>query len=121
MRSCEQTRGMTILDHGIGVHRSWKEVLSGAPPEGLELWWPKLLSEVGGYSALDIEEYHIYHDCGKPLCLMIDAEGRRHFPDHARVSYEAYLGAGGKPEIAEWILHDMDIHTCSAADLEGFG
>lgn len=121
MRSCEQTRGMSILDHGIGVHRSWKEVLSDAPPEGLELWWPKLLSEVGEYSALDIEEYHIYHDCGKPLCLTIDEEGRRHFPNHARVSYEAYLGAGGKPEIAEWILHDMDIHMCSAADLEGFG
>jgi hypothetical protein len=30
------------------------------------------------------------HDCGKPYCITIDEDGRRHFPDHANVSRDTF-------------------------------
>src|SRR3546814_5743161 len=48
-------------------------------------------------------EYHLFHDCGKPICRVVDAEGRQHFPDHAAISEAAWLAAGGDPEIGDHI------------------
>jgi hypothetical protein len=33
----------------------------------------------------DIKEYQIMHDCGKPYCITIDEDGRRHFPPYKRI------------------------------------
>lgn len=64
--------------------------------------------------------YTIMHDCGKPLCLEVDQEGRRHFPNHAKISYEVFTKFYQDPIAAELILHDMDIHTLKAEGVEEF-
>lgn len=62
--------------------------------------------------------YHEFHDCGKPACLIIDAEGKRHYPNHAEWSKQQYVeifvSNGTVPEL---IGMDMDFHTKSGEDL----
>lgn len=55
-------------------------------------------------------QYMIYHDCGKPLCITIDDQGKRHFPNHAEVSYKTWLSHGSDEQIGQLIKMDMDLH-----------
>ncbi len=64
--------------------------------------------------------YTIMHDCGKPLCIKIDPEGKRHFPNHAEVSYQTFVKFYDDPVAAHLILHDMDIHTLKSEGVEEF-
>ena len=64
--------------------------------------------------------YHIYHDCGKPFCRTVDAEGKQHFPDHARISASVWRVSGGDPLIASLIEHDMDMHTMKPAEAASY-
>lgn len=60
------------------------------------------------------------HDCGKPFCLEIDETGRRHFPNHAQISYDVFTRFYNDPVAAELILHDMDIHMLKAEGVDEF-
>ncbi len=62
----------------------------------------------------------MFHDCGKPYCLTIDADGRRHFPNHAEISYQTYRQISDNETIANLIRHDMDIHTLKADGVDEF-
>ena len=68
--------------------------------------------------------YQVFHDCGKPLCREVDAEGRQHFPRHAEVSRQRFLECSdSSPEahlIADLIGMDMDAHTLRSETLEEF-
>ena len=57
---------------------------------------------------------------GKPSCLTVDADGRRHFPDHAAVSARVWRDAGGCEEVATLIEQDMDVHLLKAEGVEEF-
>lgn len=59
-------------------------------------------------------------NCGKPSCLTVDADGRRHFPDHAAVSARVWRDAGGCEEVATLIEQDMDVHLLKAEGVEEF-
>lgn len=63
--------------------------------------------------------YQIYHDCGKPFCLQIDEQGRRHFPDHAHLSADLWESLFGPSDISWLMRHDMDIHLAKAVDVPG--
>lgn len=67
-----------------------------------------------------IEEYTVHHDCGKVFCLQYDAAGKRHFPNHAQVSYQTWLNVGGSPQAAKLMRMDMLIHTMKAEEVEAF-
>jgi hypothetical protein len=118
MRACEQTPGQSIYDHGMAVHAAWQTLLE-APPEALAPWWLQLQKAIQAFDLQDIKDYHIYHDCGKPWCLVINGQGR-HFPNHAQTSSEIWQQLGGSPLVSLWMAHDMDIHTCAASDIEAF-
>lgn len=60
------------------------------------------------------------HDCGKPYCRTVDADGKQHFPNHAEISYQTYLKIGGSQAIADLIKHDMDIHILKADGVPEF-
>lgn len=127
MRSCKQTRGMTILQHGEMVAAYYTDLLDhlehGKP---LQFEWrlPEWASRPEVLDALPTRElmgeYHLFHDCGKPFCRTIDEEGRQHFPDHANISKRIWLEAGGDPEIGELIGMDMDAHLLKAEDIAEF-
>jgi hypothetical protein len=94
MSACEQTQGMNVLEHGQLVNLYYQDLIThletGAPlmyqwrlPEWVTDFKSTILKEV--YSAETMNAYQIMHDCGKPYCLIVDNEGKRHFPNHAQV------------------------------------
>ncbi len=66
----------------------------------------------------DIKNYLIYHDCGKPYCLSIDINGKRHFPNHTQISQKHFLKYSNNLFIAELIGKDMLCHTTKPKDFE---
>lgn len=126
MKECYQTEGESIWRHGTNVSQHYSCLIdalrSGTRPEGWRLpdWidHPELLSRQ--FDRDTMASYLIWHDCGKPLCRTIDDQGRQHFPDHARISAEAYRRAGGADDIARLIGMDMDIHTLKSDQIEEF-
>lgn len=117
MMACEQTAGMSVLQHGMSVHEFFcdlrSHVMMGTPlalewrlPEWATnpLLWNRLLSGDA------IREYQLFHDAGKPYCLVVDAEGGRHFPNHAHVTEQIWRDVGGDPQVATLMGMDMDVH-----------
>jgi hypothetical protein len=127
MSLCEQTKGMSVLDHGYSVWQYTADLINhlrtGSElkfewrlPEWLYEHKESILKDL--FHDLVIEHYAIMHDCGKPYCLVTDEDGKRHFPDHALVSSETY----SEFEEADWsrtvlIGYDMFLHTASAEEL----
>ena len=119
MTECEQTKGQSVLEHGISVKNYLFDLVnhlrSNTP---LQYKWKLpdwvlenkdlLLSSLPDDETLEL--YTVYHDCGKPFCLEIDENGKRHFPNHAEVSYQIFNQVFNNPVSADLILHDMDIH-----------
>lgn len=128
MQSCEQTAGQSVYQHGVSVREHAIQIIQYLKTGIIEGDW-KLPEWLDNYreqifSALlpqdIIDEYTIYHDCGKPYCKSIDEEGRTHFPNHAEVSYKTWLGVGGSYAAAKLMKMDMIIHTMKATDIEEF-
>jgi hypothetical protein len=124
MSSCCQSKGQTILQHGESVAATYKELIAGTGnlylPDVVKDDLNFLLDQTCTATELGIEDYHVYHDCGKPDCLSIDVEGKQHFPCHAMMSARAWLVAGGDAYIGRLIEHDMDMHTMKPADVESY-
>lgn len=133
MRECFQFKTMSMLDHGEDV-RSWylnlKRQILNDPGLKYESGWEwKLPSWISSEAIKQhfltaddevIRLYQIYHDCGKPLCREVDADGKQHFPNHAEVSKAQWLECGGSQDVADLIGMDMDIHTLKACEVEEF-
>jgi hypothetical protein len=128
MSSVSQTSGQTILQHGESVWEYLSDLLDYLKtgksihvwriPEWLELHKDKFLGNI--YDLETIKTYAIYHDCGKPFCRTVDAEGKVHFPNHAQVSYETWLSVSNDQTVANLVLNDMRAHTMKAEDVEDF-
>ena len=119
MSECEQTKGQSVLQHGQSVRNYLFDLINhlrNSSPLQYEWRLPDWVSENKDFllSSLPDDEtlelYTIYHDCGKWKCLTIDSEGKRHFPNHAEVSYQYFKQVFNNQVAADLILHDMDIH-----------
>lgn len=126
MVACEQTQGQNVLQHGERVHVFYCDLVNhltkGSP---LRHQWrlPEWLTvDLLGYlhDEAVIRLYQVYHDCGKPYCLEIDEEGRRHFPEHALVSERVAREVGFPDVVCRLIGRDMEIHTLKDAGVEMF-
>lgn len=148
MSSCYQHGDQTILQHGEAVAERYTQLISGIT-SGWRLpdWFIKHGQELIKLtpSADVMEQYHIYHDCGKPFCRQVDEQGRQHFPNHAAVS----AGIWRVYSIQKWhdngtifpklfhsveschkscqnglighlIQHDMDMHTMKPAEASAY-
>lgn len=133
MKACFQTKGMSILEHGESVHAYYLDLhnyLFNDEPLKFEWKLPDWLNANKDFIKanllpLDImRDYHIFHDCGKPLCITIDESGRQHFPDHANVSKKRWLECTEETPrnvlIGGLIGMDMDIHLLNAESLKEF-
>lgn len=65
-----------------------------------------------------IKQYTVNHDIGKPYCLTIDADGKKHYPDHANISKQVWLERGGDEITANLIGLDMIMHTESKEEIK---
>lgn len=121
MTACEQAPGMNMLQHGEAVHIEYlkliNELESGAHEcDKLIAAWRELRSQIPLLETLC--QYHIYHDCGKHLCLTIDANGKRHFPNHAEMSAKQYAHLFPEDGFTTALIRrDMDFHCLRGNDL----
>lgn len=129
MKSCPQTETQSVLDHGISVKNYLFDIINHLRHDTpLKYEWvlptwvlenkDLILSNLPDDETLRL--YTTYHDCGKPFCLEIDENGRRHFPNHAEVSYNIFNQVFDNPIAAELIRHDMDIHLLKSNGVEEF-
>lgn len=125
MAECQQAVNWSVLDHGNSVWSYTQRLLNG-DFEGFRVpnWLTENYDEIRAnvYGDSIIKEYNIFHDCGKPYCLMVDEDGKRHFPNHAEVSKQTYksLPVGYIPHaitISNLIGWDMILHTATAEEI----
>ena len=119
MEACEQTKGLNTLQHGQAVHESYKQLIAELESGDCDC---KILTDLYARYKLPppavLERQHVYHDCGKYLCLTIDENGKRHFPNHAAVSAEQFSRIWPDDGFTKQLIaHDMDFHTLRGDDL----
>lgn len=129
MKTCGQSETLTVLEHGYMVKNylfDLIEHLETGSPLRYEWKLPNWVLEnkerflASLPSKLTLKRTTIMHDCGKPYCIVFDDEGKRHFPNHAQVSYNVFKQLYDDGIAAELILHDMDIHLLKADGVEEF-
>lgn len=106
-----------MMQHGASVYEHFVD-LKQHVTEGkeLKLQWklPAWATDSKLWSGLldanTIQDYQLFHDCGKPFCRTVDADGKQHFPNHAKVSESVWLEIGGNSTTAKLMGMDMDIH-----------
>lgn len=127
MRTCEQSPGLSVLQHGLMVRDHYRDLMDhlryGSPLRGewrLPEWIrdPRLLDSLPSDEVM--ADYHVFHDCGKPTCRTVGDDGRQHFPDHASASRNAWLDAGGSAEVGDLIGMDMDVHLLKDEGVAAF-
>lgn len=106
MKATQQTQGMDVLEHGYRVHEAFKKLDANSCPLYTELVGKLVDAET-------LKRYHVYHDCGKPLC----ADGTGRFPDHARISAAQWSTLFPEDMTVAYLMSkDMDFHTARAGD-----
>lgn len=129
MKSCEQTKGMNVYEHGTSVKNYLFDIINHLRNKTkLQYEWKLpnwvyensefILSKLPDDNTLKL--YTQYHDIGKSFCLEIDSEGKRHFPNHAEKSYEIFKQVFKNDIAAELIKCDMDIHLLKSEGVENF-
>lgn len=127
MRSTFQFEKIDMLNHGRMVDAEYSKLLaeierdveSAAKKLGLSVEQTERLArnQIGGATG---KAYRIYHDCGKHLSLVISEDGRRSYPNHAKVSAEEFAKAFDDDE-ARWLIeNDMAFHTMKGDELENW-
>ena len=129
MKSCEQTKGMSVYEHGISVKNYLFDLIShlrNKTPLKYEWNLPIWVYENSDFILKNLEDdktlslYTVYHDCGKPFCLEVDNDGKRHFPNHAEKSYEIFKLIFKNQIAAKLVKHDMDIHMLKSEGVDSF-
>lgn len=129
MKSCPQTDNQSVYEHGISVREYTFDLLNHLKhntPLVFEWKLPDWLIENKDYilSTLVSEDrlilYTELHDIGKPFCLEIDDQGKRHYPNHAEVSYQVFKQLYNDDVVADLIRKDMDFHLLKSEDKKAF-
>lgn len=126
MLKTEQTKGMSVYQHGqsvadhvaelLGYLRGQNEISSRwRLPDWLSSYRSQILNNLHEDSVINL--YALYHDCGKPYCLQVDEAGRRHFLNHAKVSQQIWSHVGGDETVGHLIGNDMVLHTATAEEI----
>ena len=109
---CEtlQFKDMNVLEHGISVNKHYvkliKDLESSSCSEEILI---KIYNKIK--DKYQIYKYQIYHDCGKPFCLSIDNDNKRHFIDHANHSYnQLKLLFPNDYKVLTLMKNDMEFH-----------
>jgi len=128
MKNCPQTETQSVYDHGLSVKNHFLQLLEFLKtgqifgqwrlPEWLSKYRQEILNNLLPIQI--IEEYLEFHDCSKPYCIQYDENGKRHFPNHAELSYLKWLEVGGNPQAAELMKMDMDVHLLKDKDVADF-
>lgn len=115
MKQTPQTDSQSVLTHCLSVwHHVYKLINDKTESFKLCSWFEKYKNKIISnlHPLKQIKHYCLHHDVGKPFCLTIDENGKRHFPNHAEKSKEIFLEYISKDQtIASLIGLDMIMHT----------
>jgi hypothetical protein len=129
MKNCPQTETQSVLQHGYSVKNYLFDLLNHLEyGSELKYSWkiPQWIYDNKSHFLNSIPDRNtlklatIMHDCGKPFCLELDDCGKKHFPNHAQISYDVFKHFFNNDIAAELILHDMDIHLLKSDGVEQF-
>jgi hypothetical protein len=129
MKKTEQTKGYSVLDHGLSVKNYTFDLINhlkyNTPlkfdwilPDWVYTNKELILSNLPDDKI--VKYYTILHDCGKSYCLEIDSDGKKHFKDHAEVSADVFSKLFNCKITEHLIRRDMDIHLLKADEVEQF-
>jgi len=127
MRACFQFQTQDMLAHGDAVLAHYQMLLeeaqAGSFPSGWRApkWWSAPVAQALAAkqpSRQVMARYLRYHDCGKPQCRTVDAQGRQHFEGHAQTSADLWQARGGHPDEVWLMRHDMVLHSGSAEECQ---
>lgn len=122
MKCCEQAPGLNMLQHGQLVHDEYKKLITALNANDIQYAVLAPLYERFKRSlppAEVLERYHVYHDCGKHLALIIGEDGKRRYPNHAEISAKQFsIIFPDDGFSAQLIRMDMDFHIMRGEDLE---
>lgn len=113
MSACFQFKHVNMIEHGQMVSDRYIQLVNELKT-GItnDLLPPQLYELFNKHNLLDdqlMNQYHVLHDCGKPLCNVI---GTNSYPNHAEVSYnQIKLLFEHNYDLQFLVLHDMDFHT----------
>lgn len=122
MSKCFQASNLNMLQHGKRVHVEYIKLVDQLENRTLgdpviQQCYDRLKYSLPPHQVL--KRYHYLHDCFKHGVMIVDENGRRHFPNHAECSAQQY--AHIFPEdgfTAALIRHDMDFHLMRGDDLK---
>lgn len=124
MEETMQFQTLNVLEHGLMVKKHFDNFFTmNELPKSLSIEFAEKLFSNITTSKEEISFYQTYHDLGKPFCLHIDEEGKRHFPNHAQISrqiYERIVDINHSEEVAWFIEHDMDLHKIKMEEWEEY-
>ena len=121
MEACEQAPALNMLQHGQSVHDEYLKLTQQLQSnthdcKELQQLWNMFYHNIPPANVL--QKYHVYHDCGKHLCLTIDCNGRRHFPNHADISAQQYSHLFPEDGLTTALIrHDMDFHVLRGEEI----
>lgn len=125
MQSGHQTTGISYWDHGSLVTARFRDLMSPTPAMNWHL--PNWFTDNAEWIRTDLQpdmnlilEYQQWHDCGKPYCLTIDEQGKKHYPNHAEISSQIWMSLGGDSAIGKLISEDMLCHQLRPAGAAEF-
>lgn len=122
MKNCFQFENVNIYEHGIMVNKEYFNIVTMLSSGCIIDPLPKELLDIYMHHTLLpfslMMTYQILHDCGKPLCHIVDENGKSHYPNHAFVSYsEIKKYFPEEYDLQYLIAHDMDFHTMKPSQL----
>ncbi len=125
MKNTEQTKGLSVLEHGFMVKNYTFDLINHLKGLDTKYNWSKLSSIIIDNKELFldnllpkdiIKEYTILHDIGKAYCI---SDGIKKFPNHEIISHKIYSNLpNSNDDVAYLILHDMDIHLAKGKLIE---
>lgn len=121
MQTTEQMTGLSVHAHGLMVQEQYKVLISELDTGQGEPVLIEVYEKIKGKLLSDdiVLRYQEYHDCGKPLCRIVDEDGKQHFPDHANVSANAWDKLfPSETVITELIRKDMTFHVAKSDDFD---
>lgn len=123
MHSTQQTENQTVVQHGRAVYEMTKRIIAGQwsgmrIPEWFKEYHTRIVANLHNIDT--IRRYNYLHDCGKPFCLQVSEDGRRHFPNHEQVSKEVFERFFVRTDeiAADLIGWDMCLHTETADEIK---
>jgi hypothetical protein len=116
-----------MIEHGLMVNASYLILLEklqdntfleeiGIHFSKHEMQW--LLNNQ--YSLEIMTNYHVYHDCGKPYCRILDENGKQSFPNHAEISKEIHAIYFDDNLVNNLIAMDMNFHILKGDGLSNW-